>query len=76
MIDGGRILIGWEEIAKLTPFTAQTVMRKFGQEMFSCGVVFKSKLGSSKQVRVWSYRWRIEKFLVLKSLKHGKKGWV
>ena len=49
------IIIGWDQIARLTPFSTQTVIKKYRENMMNVGVVFKSRIGRSKRPRVWAF---------------------
>lgn len=45
----------WENIAKLTPYSEQTLRKRFGREMLSLGIVIKSHIGRSKRLIVWGW---------------------
>jgi Holliday junction resolvasome RuvABC ATP-dependent DNA helicase subunit len=64
------IVVGWDQIAEFTPFSTQTVIRKFGPEMLRLGFVLKSKTGRSKRPRVWAFPSQIMKYFTLL----GQKG--
>ena len=64
------IIVGWDAIAKFTPFSTQVVIKKFGKEMMNTGIVFKSRLGKSKRPRVWAFPFLIMKYFTLL----GQKG--
>jgi len=59
----------WKEIAKYTPFSEQTLMRKYGKEMLQRGVVHKNAIGRAKKVIVWAYPSQIIKYFTIKSQK-------
>ena len=45
----------WENIADLTPYTEQTLRKRFGKEMLSLHIVMKSHVGRSKRPIVWGW---------------------
>ena len=59
------IIIGWDQIAKLTPFSTQTVIRKFSKEMMRTGFVLKSQIGRSKRPRVWAFPSQVMKYFTI-----------
>ena len=64
------IIVGWDAIAKYTPFSTRTVIRRFGRDMQEKGYVLKSKVGRSKRPRVWAFPALIMMYFILL----GQKG--
>jgi hypothetical protein len=59
------IIIGWDQIAKFTPFSTQTVIKKYRENMMNVGIVFKSRIGRSKRPRVWAFPSQVMKYFTI-----------
>ena len=59
------IVVGWDAIAKFTPFSTQTVIKKYRENMMDTGVIFKSKIGRSKRPRVWAFPSQVMKYFTI-----------
>ena len=59
------VIVGWDEIAKLTPFSAQTVIKKYRENMMNTGIVLKSRIGRSKRPRVWAFPSQIIRYFTI-----------
>ena len=60
-----KIIVGWDAIAEFTPFSTQTVIKKYGKDMLEKGFVLKSKVGRSKRPRVWAFPALVMKYFIL-----------
>jgi len=49
-----KIVKTWHEIARWTPFSAQTLRKKYGSELKDVGVVFMVRLGSTGKRKRWT----------------------
>ncbi len=67
----GPILIGWAEIAKMSPYSEATLKRKFGKEMLRNGIVIKSYIGKVKRCVIWGYPQTIGDYFMQRQRLYG-----
>ena len=59
-----RVLKGWKEISAMTPFSTETVRRKYGPNMIEARAVYRSRLGRQKRWTYWSTENLITRYLI------------
>ncbi len=59
-----KLLVGWNEIASVVPFSSETVRRKYGPEMRQEGYVLKTHLGRGKRLTCWSWESLVKVYFV------------
>ena len=55
----------WEEVAKLTPYSPETLRKKHGKDMLRVGAVFKDRLGKARTPTIWGYKLLIIKYFTI-----------
>ena len=69
MDDNKYIVKTWKEICKLTPFSDQTLQRKYGPQMIREGVVLKDRIGKARTMTVWAYPEVVKRYFTLRGQK-------
>jgi len=68
---GETIVKTWKGVARYSPFSEYTLQKKYAKEMFAAGVVFKSRLRSSRTLTVWGYPSQIMLYWTKKAKENG-----
>lgn len=70
------VLIGWDEVAELTPWSADYVRKRWGEEMLDQGVIFKhyGRYRGRAKSFIWGYPDKIQKFFENKHLESHHNG--
>lgn len=66
------VVVGWEEIAFHTPFSADVMRKRYGKEMLNSGYVFRTHIGKSKRPRVWAYLSMVKIFFAVLQSKNKR----
>lgn len=59
-----KILRGWKEISQMTPFSEETLRKKYGPGMIKACAVYRSRLGRQKRLTYWSTENLIERYFI------------
>ena len=62
-------MVTWPEIAKLTPYSEQTLRKRFGGEMVDLGIVVKDYLlrGKMRVQTMWAFPANVRRYFMEKA---------